>query len=155
MTDTEFARIIEDAHAEAIAANDEFINGQLENSRQNTARDEGCSYHAHNIWTYRPDTFHAGDPSWDSETSGTFHWKGGLYFFRMKCGCVAIVLERLSHRAGGTFGLPDRLEANWLRQIVGVIPTMQWASIVASMSAGGETAERWEAATAFHRGSNA
>jgi len=63
-----------------------------------------------------------------------FHWKDGWYFERILNGQV-----RIYHLDG--FGLMDRGIA---------IDADSWASIVASVSARGDTAEAFQEAREFH-----
>lgn len=63
-----------------------------------------------------------------------FHWKDWWFFKRMDDGSV-----RVSHA-------DDRPYVN----VQFSIPAPEWASIVCSVSAGGETGERWEASQDFH-----
>lgn len=63
---------------------------------------------------------------------GNFHWRDGYYFQRTALGAVVMTIPRTS--GGG----------------VKVIPPHEWASIVAHVSHGGETAETFSAALAFH-----
>ncbi|WP_036010808.1 hypothetical protein [Bradyrhizobium yuanmingense] len=64
-----------------------------------------------------------------------FHWRNGLFFRRGPDGGVEIV-------RGGT----DHASA----ELIASIPVPEWASIVCSVSVGGETGERWNAAQDFH-----
>lgn len=65
-----------------------------------------------------------------------FHWSRNWYFTRLPDGSVNIF--RLNE--GKYIGIGPDL----------IIPANEWASIVASVSAGGETGERWVSALNFH-----
>lgn len=68
---------------------------------------------------------------------GIFHWRDGWYFKRGADGTVVMRHDsKETHR-------PDA-EA--------LIPPNEWASIVASVCASGETAETYDAATRLHAG---
>ena len=64
----------------------------------------------------------------DEATRG-FHWRDGWFFHRQPDGSV-----RVMHRETPT--------SEWLKSDI-TIPAMEWASIVCSVSANGETGERW------------
>lgn len=63
---------------------------------------------------------------------GGFHWQDGLFFTRLRDGSVRI------RKFTGPPYVDPTLEV--------VIPPNEWASIVASMSATGETYETWRMA---------
>lgn len=65
-----------------------------------------------------------------------FHWRDGWYFIREADGSVHAVWRRSPH---GEYFDADI-----------TIPPDEWASIVCSVSAAGETSDRWHAARAFH-----
>jgi len=67
------------------------------------------------------------------EAQTGFHWRDGRFFKRMEGGSV-----RVSHVNG------ESLQSQY------VIPAAEWASIVCSVSAEGETDGRWNAAQDFH-----
>lgn len=69
-----------------------------------------------------------------------FHWREGLYFNRLENGDVEIS-KSASH--------PSQA----LPAILLVIPSNEWASIVSSVSKGGETSESYSGTLAFHMGS--
>lgn len=75
---------------------------------------------------------------------GGFHWRDGWFFKRMDDGSVRI--SKLAVRVDSIGGKHDKIEAH------GTIPPAEWASIVCSVSKGGETRERWLAQQAFHDG---
>lgn len=65
-----------------------------------------------------------------------FHWRDGWYFRRLTNGAVEVI-KTVDPRSDD----PEiRIE----------IPSEEWASIVCSVSAHGETGERWNAAQDFH-----
>jgi hypothetical protein len=66
------------------------------------------------------------------EAKTGFHWRDNWFFKRMPDASV-----RVSH-----------VTDEWFTQLV--IPQNEWASIVCSVSAAGETGERWEASQDFH-----
>lgn len=66
------------------------------------------------------------------EAKSGFHWRDNWFFKRMPDASV-----RVSHVTG-----------EWFTQLN--IPSNEWASIVCSVSAQGETGERWEASQDFH-----
>lgn len=72
------------------------------------------------------------DRKCDAESG--FHWRDGWFFKRQEDGSVR-VLHLDEHK-------------NVKTQII--IPENEWASIVTSVSAEGETAERWEQSRRFH-----
>lgn len=67
---------------------------------------------------------------------GGFHWRFDTYFRRLPDGSVRL---RTFHVIAGVPAYTDR-----------TIPAPEWASIVCSVSALGETGERWDAAQDFH-----
>lgn len=67
---------------------------------------------------------------------GGFHWRHNVFFKRLDDGTV-----RVRHWTDFN-GTPQWVD--W------VIPAPEWASIVCSVSAEGETRERWDAAQDFH-----
>ena len=71
-----------------------------------------------------------------------FHWKGGLYFWRDFGGNVRIIDWRRV--------MTDEGEVVWCGQDICSIDGNGWASIVASVSAQGETGERWQQMRDFH-----
>jgi hypothetical protein len=64
---------------------------------------------------------------------GGFHWSDGLYFTRRDGGAVQVRRYTENHE-----GATPVLDVT--------VPPNEWASIVASMESGGETAESWRAA---------
>jgi hypothetical protein len=70
----------------------------------------------------------------DAKISGAFHWKDNWFFKRQPDGSVVIAHLEPEH-----YLIPEL-----------TIPPNEWASIVCSVSAGGETAERWQAQQDFH-----
>jgi hypothetical protein len=66
-----------------------------------------------------------------------FHWRDGWYFKRLEDGSV-----RVSHVTHPPF--EGKLEQQF------VISENEWASIVCSVSAEGETSQRWQKAREFH-----
>ena len=71
----------------------------------------------------------------EESITGAFHWRDGWYFSRSSGGCA-----RIMHRDKSGEYLVHAL----------TIPPNEWASIVCSVSALGETAERWNEAQDFH-----
>lgn len=69
-----------------------------------------------------------------------FHWRDGMYFQRQPDGTVSIA-KTVTPSA-------DESGLAWCFDV----PAAEWASIVASVSAVGETGETYRAAEAFHRG---
>lgn len=69
---------------------------------------------------------------------GCFHWRDGWYFKRMQDGSVRVM--RLAKMVDGEEYIQTNL----------TIPPNEWASIVCSVSAGGEGDGRWDAAQDFH-----
>lgn len=67
---------------------------------------------------------------------GGFHWKFDTYFKRLSDGSVRLRTWRCGHDGFPTYD--DR-----------TIDAMSWASIICSVSAEGETSERWNAAQDF------
>lgn len=72
-----------------------------------------------------------------ARNDGGFHWRNDTYFKRLPDGSVRVRTWRRAHDGFPTFD--DR-----------TIPAAEWASIVCSVSADGETGERWNAAQDFH-----
>jgi len=70
------------------------------------------------------------------EATKCFHWRDGWYFRRNPDGSVRVMLR-------------EGPQSEWLRVDV-TVPANEWASIVCSVSVGGETGERWEQAKRFH-----
>lgn len=70
-----------------------------------------------------------------------FHLKGGWYFERLDDGSVRICHEEEGTRADGGFVEYD---------VCLDIDPDSWASIVASVSAKGETGERFQEAVRYH-----
>jgi|SRR5579863_3205716 len=68
---------------------------------------------------------------------GAFHWTGGWHFKRTPDGSVRMMK-------------PAKMRGEEYLSVDITIPAAEWASIVCSVSAGGETGERWEAAQDFH-----
>lgn len=66
-----------------------------------------------------------------------FHTHDGWYFKRLPDGSVRIVVSESAH-----------VDAPVVREHV--LPENEWASVVASVSAGGEDYDRWMAARDFH-----
>lgn len=75
---------------------------------------------------------------------GEFHWRGGLTFKRLSNGDVEIK----DHRPF----LDDYGFQHWAWEIFAVIPSSEWASIVAHVTVGGETTESYYAALTAHSG---
>jgi len=73
----------------------------------------------------------------DQGDSG-FHWQDGWFFRRLPDGSVRV----------RKFQAPPTPDAEL--EMEAVIVPAEWASIVCSVSAGGETGERWDAAQDFH-----
>jgi hypothetical protein len=73
-----------------------------------------------------------------STLAGAFHWRDGWNFKREADGIVRVMLSETT---------PDGEE--YLKTNL-TIPPNEWASIVCSVSALGETAERWNAVQDFH-----
>lgn len=69
-----------------------------------------------------------------------FHWRHGWYFTRMPSGDVQVRHVPYEHLG---FATPS---------VDITIPADEWASIVAAVSAGGNSAEVYAAAQDFHRG---
>lgn len=67
-----------------------------------------------------------------------FHNRDGWYYLRLADGHVRIT----KYADGGRDGAPIVTEI--------IIPPNEWASIVCSVSAAGETGERWNVALDFH-----
>lgn len=65
-----------------------------------------------------------------------FHWKDGWYFQRMADAGVQVTHHQ--------FGSHEVVEME--------IPPREWASIVAAVSAAGETTERFDTALNYHYG---
>lgn len=69
--------------------------------------------------------------------SDGFHWRDGWTFKRMDDGSVRIRGHYAANsETGGTVNL--------------IIPAQEWASIVCSVSKGGESDGRWDQAQDFH-----
>lgn len=72
-----------------------------------------------------------------ARNDGGFHWQRDTYFKRLPDGSVRLRTWRTAPDGFPTYD--DR-----------TIDPMSWASIVCSVSAEGETGERWSAAQDFH-----
>lgn len=70
---------------------------------------------------------------------GAFHWRDGWHFKRLSDGAVRVMRPAIIHGGGEEYLKTDI-----------TIPSNEWASIVCSVSSGGETGERWNAAQDFH-----
>lgn len=79
-------------------------------------------------------------------TLGAFHWRDNWFFKRQGDGAVRVI--KLCE-ANYTQYPKDAQHHIWLSPDL-VIPANEWASIVCSVSAAGETGERWEVAQDFH-----
>lgn len=66
-----------------------------------------------------------------------FHWREGWYFERLENGDVR--LRKDTEHPSEALPFVDV-----------IIPAREWASIVSSVSHGGETGERYRVAVAFH-----
>jgi len=88
----------------------------------NRCGDNGVCYYQATV-----DTYKARENAAAEATAG-FHWRDGWYFRRLEDGSVRIVSDYADL----------------------TIPAAEWASIVCSVSADGETGERWHAAQDFH-----
>lgn len=75
-----------------------------------------------------------------SAKHGGFHWRDGWYFERIKDGGVMVYRRR---------------EPEAPAEPVLAMPANEWASIVASLTARGETTETYYAALAFHNATEA
>lgn len=73
---------------------------------------------------------------------GEFHSRDGFYFTRTADGSVRIRIAE-----SGMANAPT------LREVT--LPENEWASVVAFVSAHGETGETWQAARKFHAGRSA
>ena len=72
----------------------------------------------------------------DAAEAGAFHWRNGWFFKRLANGSVRVMRR-------------ERPASNYF--VVDItIPAAEWASIVCSVSALGETEDRWMAAQEFH-----
>jgi hypothetical protein len=106
---------------------------------------EDADYNKGRPWELRDQRLHRVIAQYETEAEAqrhadtlnlpSFHWRDGWHFRRGPQACVEIV------RAG-----TDRVSG----QLIASIPENEWASIVCSVSAKGETAERWTAAREFH-----
>lgn len=67
------------------------------------------------------------------------HWKDGWYFIRHDDGSVTIDKRESAHADAETV-------------VIANINADEWASIVAAVSALGETEGRWQHARDFHKG---
>lgn len=72
-----------------------------------------------------------------AEPESGFHWSAGLFFKRIPDGTVRL-----------TWKLHNESEP----RLMVFIPENEWASIVASVSANGETYATWQFIRAFHNG---
>ena len=74
-----------------------------------------------------------------------FHTTDGIFFRRLDNGDVEMTQRNKA---------PDSTDdpQTWMIGFVHVIPIGIWASVVASVSEGGETSDRFLAADAFHAG---
>lgn len=77
----------------------------------------------------------------------SFHSRDGLYFARLTDGTVRISCEVPVHDSMGNFAQDDRAVL-WSIDL----PENEWASVVASVTRGGETSEVWTQARALHAG---
>ena len=78
-----------------------------------------------------------------------FHSKNGLFFQATGQGNVCIVKTSDGKNPySKTFGDSDKVETNIVCDVT--LTENEWASVVCSVSEGGETYERWMAARLFH-----
>jgi hypothetical protein len=70
----------------------------------------------------------------EADRESGFHWRDSWFFKRFPDGSVRVT----------------KLDKHKNVQVSIIIPPNEWASIVCSVSAGGETGERWNAAQDFH-----
>ena len=73
-----------------------------------------------------------------------FHWSDGWFFSRQPDGSVT-----MEHRVYED-GLNELGERMYHYDVKVNIPPNEWASIIASVSAGGEVDGRWQSAVEFH-----
>ncbi len=108
-------------------------------------RHEGCRYQPGHQGQHSNEKRRA--PTFQTETGEHhvigFHCREGWYFKRQDDGSV-----RIFHVDGHAEGLgfPPETDADFL------IDADSWASVVASVSKGGETGDRWQAILVFHMG---
>ncbi|AZO45913.1 hypothetical protein EJ076_34940 [Mesorhizobium sp. M7D.F.Ca.US.005.01.1.1] len=76
----------------------------------------------------------------DAYNDGGFHWANGLFFKRMPDGSVRLRIFR---------PISSDPHAPWTWEDQNIDPA-SWASIVCSVSEGGETRDRWKAFSGFH-----
>ena len=77
-----------------------------------------------------------------------FHWNENLFFGRMSTGAVRVLKFNSTPESFPEADGPLHKDA-----VLDVeIPTEQWASIVASVSAGGESSASYHAALGLHAG---
>lgn len=75
----------------------------------------------------------------------SFHSRDGLYFARTVTGDVIVTIEVPVHDGTGNFHEGHRAVLHRI-----VLPQDEWASVLASVSARGETGETWQQARDFH-----
>jgi len=86
-------------------------------------------------------------PVQDPEHLGGFHWKDGLMFKR---NGPFVQIMHWYRDESLPIDADNRAAGPWCADVLAVIPDAEWASIIATVSASGETAENYEAAKAFH-----
>ena len=77
-----------------------------------------------------------------------FHFKNGLYFQRDSLHNVDMI--KTSGRSPENYRGPAFGEEDSSKIVVVKMTECEWASVIASMSAKGETAEQYRAALEFH-----
>lgn len=84
----------------------------------------------------------AGTTPEEQERMMAYHWRDGLHFGRMENGDVRIWRELR----------PAEPPGNMVEEVYAMIPADEWASIVAGVSAIGDTRDTWDRARHLHDG---
>lgn len=94
--------------------------------------------------------------------NGEFHWRGGVFVKRDDLGRVHLRIEARSqevaesHQSPETDARTPNAQSGWITSpelpsdVVLVIPSNEWQSIIAHVSAKGSTSEGYAAAEALH-----
>ncbi len=89
-----------------------------------------------NITPHLPHTKESDKVLRDARDEGGYHWRNGIYFKRLEGGSVEV-------RHFVDWNYHSKCE-RW------VIPASEWASIIAGVSAQGETSEKYQDGVRFH-----
>lgn len=140
------------AHSEALIEDTARLREQMEWERQ--PRGSGW-HHPHNGIQAHNWHYESCPPVGNGfeETKSAFHISGGLFAQRLNCDCIAL-RSLLPRRILPTDPMKQLTDPTgslvWDSHVIAIFSPNVWASIVCSVSAGGETSERWQHILEFH-----